>query len=172
MTSTQNIHLEQTRAADLRSLVQLHADAFADDVVRYGKGPLGYNDMTWHRAMLNEHCYLKIMVGQAVVGGIIVVDKGQGHLFLDTLFVHPDYQNMGVGQRAMAKLEQLFPDATRWTVLTPHRNYRNHAFYEKLGYRKIGEITVAKKPGLADDFRLFSYEKLVSAGRESTSWEN
>jgi ribosomal protein S18 acetylase RimI-like enzyme len=172
MTSTQNIRLEQAQAADLGRLVQLHADAFAEDVVRYGKGPLGYDDIIWHRAMLSEHSYLKIMVGRAPVGGIIVVDKGQGHFFLDTLFVHPDYQNMGVGQRAMAELEQLFPNATRWTVLTPHRNYRNHAFYEKLGYRKIGEITVANRPGLAGDFCLFSYERLVSPGRESTSWEN
>lgn len=46
-----------------------------------------------------------------------------------------------------------------WRLHTPYKNYRNHHFYEKMGYKKIGE-TVPKVDKVG--FYLFEYEKRIS----------
>jgi ribosomal protein S18 acetylase RimI-like enzyme len=158
----QTLHLEPAYSVDIETLVQFHSAAFVEDEIKYGAGPPGHRDEAWHRAMLAQHHYFKMLWGALLVGGAIVVEKGEGHFYLDTLFIHPDYHNQGLGQQAMLALERAFPQARRWTLATPHQNFRNHHFYEKLGYRKIAEEWVTDVPNLATDFGVFVYEKLVS----------
>lgn len=155
------IHLEPATPADIVSLMHMHAEAFADDEVEYGKGPPGYRDLECHRDMLAQNSYFKILSGMDLAGGIVVVDEGDGHYYLDKLFIDPRFHNRGFGQHALRRMEQAFPLATRWTLVTPYRNYRNHHFYEKMGYRKIAEKFVTGQPGLEKGFCLFVYEKLI-----------
>lgn len=34
--------------------------------------------------------------------------------------------------------EKIFEDASIWTLETPHKSYKNHSFYEKMGYVRTG----------------------------------
>jgi len=43
----------------------------------------------------------------------------------------------------------------KWSLDTPYLSYRNHHFYEKMGYKKVGETQLEK----GSKFRLFEYEK-------------
>ena len=159
--SANPIRLEPATAADIESLMHMHAEAFVDDETQYGKGPPGHRDLASHRDMLAKNIYLKVLSGAELAGGVVVVDEGGGHYYLDKLFIDPRFHNRGIGQLAMRQMEQAFPMATRWTLVTPYRNYRNHHFYEKMGYRKIAEKFVTGRPGLEEGFRLFVYEKLI-----------
>lgn len=144
---------------DVDSLVLVHSLAFMESEQMYGSGPPGYQDRLWHLEALKTKGYIKIMDRGETIGGIIVVDRGAREYFLDTLFVHPDQQNKGIGRKAMNHLDQRYPAARKWSLLTPYRDYRNQNFYESLGFCKVGELPITRQ-GLDPDFRLFQYEKV------------
>lgn len=64
------------------------------------------------------------------------------------------YQNKKIGSMLMKHLDEVFPDAKLWHLNTPYKSYRNHHFYEKYGYVKVGETEPEK-----DGFCLFQYER-------------
>jgi len=82
--------------------------------------------------------YYKILDDYRIIGGIIAFDKGKGHYNLGRIFIHPDYQNKGIGAQAIEFIENTLPQATRWTLGTPRWNKRTQHFYQKMGYVKIG----------------------------------
>jgi hypothetical protein len=55
----------------------------------------------------------------------------------------------------MSFINNAFKQWTKWTLDTPYKNYRNHYFYEKHGFKKIEEF----KPESNKPFTLFIYEK-------------
>lgn len=59
--------------------------------------------------------------------------------------VSKEYQNQGIGAKAISFLENEFPDAKCWRLYTPYKNYRNHHFYEKMGYKKLEKQNPEKK---------------------------
>lgn len=62
---------------------------------------------------------------------------------LDCLCIIPQYENQGIGQKAVEFIESQFPNATSWYLETPSDKKRNHYFYIKCGY----EITDEKMEG-------------------------
>lgn len=50
----------------------------------------------------------------------------------------------------MKLVEEEFPSAVEWVLDTPHLNFRNHHFYEKIGYKKIGQHQINEKLILID----------------------
>ena len=101
--------------------------------------------------------YFKILDGDAIIGGIIVVPLPGQHHELGRIYLLPEYQNRGIGTRAMQFIEHTFPAATRWTLDTPCWAIRNHHFYEKLGYVQIGETSHYAN----DSPPVFHYEKRI-----------
>jgi GNAT superfamily N-acetyltransferase len=160
MKSKSSLKFDSAGPNDADQLMIVHADAFSEAEQMYGKGPPGYKDSSWHIEMLKKHTYIKISDVNEIVGGIIVHDKSDGEYFLDTLFVRPNYQNLGVGRQAVMHIEEMLSNAKKWSLVTPYRDFRNHHFYESLGYVKVGEIPVQSE-GMDPDFTLFQYEKMV-----------
>lgn len=150
------ILLERARPQDALELQRIQTAAFKVDLEKYGSGPSGYDSLQWQIDMMETQNYFKIILdGGKIIGGMVVFDKGQDHLHLGRIFIEPDYQNLGLGQSAVNMLEQAYPDARRWTLDTPYLNLRNHHFYEKLGYIKVGET----EPDPETGFYLFLFEK-------------
>jgi GNAT superfamily N-acetyltransferase len=156
-------HLELALRADLIVLLPMHMRAFAVDVAQYGQGPPGYNRLEWHKEMLDQAIYYKIQHQGRIVGGIIVRERSAEHYYLDTLFVDPEFHNSGIGTQAMIVLEHMFPMIQLWSLHTPYQSYRNHHFYEKLGYRKVGQTDPTEHPGAVEGFCLWLYEKRIVA---------
>lgn len=157
------LQLGLATADAIAALTAIHAAAFAEDVRQYGQGPAGVGDAAWHRERLADHTYLALRLGQRLIGGLIVEERGADEAFLDAFFIDPAEHNRGYGRRALRLLEQKFPHVRRWTLYTPHRSFRNHHVYERAGYHKIGEVQVPAHPDLAPDFVLFEYERLLDA---------
>jgi GNAT superfamily N-acetyltransferase len=146
----------QLELSDIEEFMQAKVDAFAEDVVIYGFGPSGYDSIdSLKNAMEKYHIYKMVLDGD-IVGGISCYDQGNDEYWIGGIYVKRACQNIGIGAKAMLFIEAEFPQAKVWRLDTPYKSYRNHYFYEKLGYRKIGETEPDQEK---EGFYLFLYEK-------------
>ncbi|KAA0564409.1 GNAT family N-acetyltransferase [Bacillus sp. CH30_1T] len=83
--------------------------------------------------------YFKIIYQEELVGGVIVTLEGKRHGRVDRIFVDPNYQGKGIGSSTIRLIEEKFPKVRLWELETSRRRLNNHAFYEKMGYKKIFE---------------------------------
>lgn len=91
---------------------------------------------------------LKIKYGKKIIGAILYrVQPDEEHtIYLGQLFIHPDFQNQGIGMHVIAKLlPALHPLTKRYEVLTRHQNGAAFRLYcNKLGF-KVGDIVLVQK---------------------------
>lgn len=70
---------------------------------------------------------------------------GDVHHHLPLLGVHPKYQSRGYGRRLMLAVERICRDNPRSCGIgLDTGNSRYLKFYESLGYRQVGEVTLGK----------------------------
>lgn len=137
-----NVQFRRTTPADVDVLTVVQKITFDDDSQKYlGKpcgGPPGYDSAEWSLARMHDGIYFKMVADSQIIGGIIVFNLGSGHFNLGRIYIHPDYQNRGIGTQALQFLETTFQEAKRWSLDTPVWATRNHHFYEKMGYVRVG----------------------------------
>ncbi|MBD3183208.1 GNAT family N-acetyltransferase [Candidatus Poribacteria bacterium] len=135
------IIFKKAKPQDAKGLAFASWKAFDNDI-NYGAkgkgGPPGYKSEKWQSRMMRLGKYYKIMYEFRIIGGFIVFEKKNSHFELGRIFIHPDYQNQGIGARAIEFMEKEFPQARRWTLGTPRWNKHAQHFYEKMGFVKIG----------------------------------
>jgi GNAT superfamily N-acetyltransferase len=152
------IRFEKARIGDAEVLTEIQKRTFDDDALCFGGqpagGPPGYDSADWTLWAMKTGIYYKILAGDQIVGGVILFDMHRHHFNLGRIFVDPDWQNQGIGSQAIRFVEKTFPYVKKWSLDTPEWAIRNHHFYEKLGYVKVGE----EVPEGAD-IRLCLYEK-------------
>ncbi|MGA9351332.1 MAG: GNAT family N-acetyltransferase [Anaerolineae bacterium] len=111
------IRFEKARPTDAATLARISERAFHSDIHCGAPGlggPPGYESEQWQRKMMHIGDYYKILVGDQIVGGFIVLRKGPREYELGRIFVDPDYQNQGAGTQAMEFLWEEYPLAKRW----------------------------------------------------------
>lgn len=88
------------------------------------------------------------------VGAMKVLLRGFCGLYpyLSLIGVHADSRGLGVGGFLMAQLEQLSREsgARRVTLMVSDFNESAQRFYHRLGYRPLGTIPDAAKPGITE----------------------
>ncbi|MCD8872656.1 GNAT family N-acetyltransferase (plasmid) [Staphylococcus xylosus] len=103
-----------------------------------------------HDITTNQH--FTIFLEENIVGAFEIKEKHNSqHLY--KIFISQNEQNNGIGKLTMKMIFEKFTNKNKWTVYTPHKNYRNHHFYESLGFEKYGEAI------LSDKLTLFKYVK-------------
>lgn len=150
------INFELVKEKDLEIVKNIAIKAFQDDLKKYGSMPPGIESINWHVDKLNDGNYYKIISDSQIVGAMKIYDKGNGHFHLGSLFIDPLLQNQGIGSETMNYIFKTFNQWSKWTLDTPYKNYRNHYFYEKHGFKKIQEF----KPEPNNPFTLYLYEKV------------
>ena len=152
------ITFERATPDDAQALMAVQIAAFHDDARIYPGveigGPPGYDSIENVLTKIDQAEYYKILSDGRIVGGIVLYDEGEGHFHLDLLYVDPAYHSRGIGTQAMQFIEHTYP-AKKWTLHTPLYATRNHHFYEKLGYVKVGEEEY--------DIVLIAYEKQMDS---------
>lgn len=135
---------KEIEEADVPALTTVMTLAFDDDAQKHlGEergGPEGYDDGEFFRMWLfgyDESVGFKVLTGDRVVGGIIVWVLPDNHNVLGTIFVDPEWQDMGVGQRTWRFIEETYPDTRSWRLATPSHATKNHHFYAKCGFSKV-----------------------------------
>lgn len=70
------------------------------------------------------------------------------------MFIHPIYQGIGIAQKVLILIEEMFPEAQSFELATILEEERNCFLYEKMGYKRTEET---KK--LNDKTTLIHYKK-------------
>lgn len=137
------VRFMKATSRDAEKLASASKSAFENDIhygapVHGGKagGPPGYQSPDWQRRMMRMGSYYKILVDNQIVGGFIVFPGAIREYYLGRVFIHPGFQNQGIGTRAMSFMFDEFPLAKSWTVDTPSWNQRTRHFYEKSGFQE------------------------------------
>jgi GNAT superfamily N-acetyltransferase len=151
------ILFERATLEDAQNLVDLKIRAFAEDAQRYGSGPPNHDSLEHTRRAIEQALSHKILCNGKAIGGFVLFDQGSDHMRLGSLYLDPDYHNRGIGSQAIHFMESAFPHIRKWSLDTPYQNYRNHHFYEKNGYVKVGQTP----PEGLNGFYLFLYEKNI-----------
>ncbi|MEZ8741148.1 GNAT family N-acetyltransferase [Photobacterium swingsii] len=147
--------LELANVADALVLKALCMEAFTPDFEQYGGFPPGVEDIDWHLGQITTGHYYKIYYNDELAGGILTVPTTDVETEIKLFYITGDFQDKQLGSKVIALIEQCYPMTKQWSLVTPYKSYRNHHFYEKQGYVKVGEL----QPEPNDEFRLFQYEK-------------
>ncbi len=98
--------------------------------------------------------YYFIQAGNALVGGIRIVDMGDGsRKRISPLYILPAYQGKGYAQAAMLEAERIH-GAHHWQLDTILQEAGNCYLYEKMGYRQTGRLTP-----IQENMTIVDYEK-------------
>ncbi|WOO35199.1 GNAT family N-acetyltransferase [Anaerocolumna sp. AGMB13020] len=133
------IDFELANENDTNKIINVQNQSFYEDYVKYGECP-AYNES--EQAMFNQiqnASVYKILKDKEIIGDIVIRKRENNNFYLRVISVIPQYQNLGVGQMAIKFIENEFPEASEWELITPFKSYRNHHFYEKMGYVKVEE---------------------------------
>lgn len=163
MSVPEGVSIIEAVEEDAVGLAGISRRAFDSDIDAGAEGPGGpprYDSADAHvrymRSTFLDCC--KILIGDLIVGGLMVGSAGEEHKVLERIFVDPDYHNRRIGQRAIELPGGLFPSAKLWTLGTPEWNLRTKHFHEKLGFVQVGWE-------LSEKWRGRWYEKLMDPSK-------
>ncbi|WP_419880691.1 GNAT family N-acetyltransferase [Peribacillus sp. B-H-3] len=145
----------KTTMEDIDILLPIQKASFQEDLEKYEDFETNPACESFEKLAQNikKYHHFTILDGETVIGAIDVRGNNE-RMHLDKVFISPFNQNNGAGTAAILFLEEKFPNVRLWTLYTPYLSFRNHYFYEKLGYKKTKEVQLAPK------LILFKYEKL------------
>jgi GNAT superfamily N-acetyltransferase len=158
MNGERMVEIKKAESNDKRELTRLAIEAFTEDKNKYGQFPPFIDIEKNALRYIDKGFIFKIIKEDRIIGGAVIFKEGTEDYSLGTIFICPPYQNQGIGKTVMSLIEAEFPNARRWRLDTPHLSFRNHHFYEKMGYIKVGEEFPNKND---KDFKLFLYEKRI-----------
>jgi len=82
--------------------------------------------------------YYKIVSSDTLIGGIWVFEKEAKIFRVGIVYILPEYQCKGVGQKALSIAENMHRDANGWELDCPEDLSINRHCYEKAGYTLTG----------------------------------
>ncbi len=147
--------IELASAVDAETLQNMSIIAFTSDFKQYGAFPPHIQSVEWHLSQIEKGHYFKIEYSGEMAGGICLILHGESLIKIKYFFIVESFQNKRIGSQVIKLIEEQYNNVATWSLVTPYKAYRNHHFYEKLGYVKIGEI----QPDPNDEFKIFKYIK-------------
>jgi GNAT superfamily N-acetyltransferase len=129
---------------DVALLTPIMKLAFDDDAKRHLNencgGPDGYDNggflTKW--ALHKDSTAYKILKDGKPIGAVILWINNNNENFLGNMFIHPEYQDKGVGSIVWKFVESEYPQTVIWRTDTPGFAKRNHHFYvNKCGFKIV-----------------------------------
>ena len=81
-----------------------------------------------------------IYVDESITGAVRVVDKKDGsRKRVAPIFIMEQYRNKGIAQKAFSEVERIH-GKNNWKLDTIFQEKGNCYLYEKLGYKRVGEL--------------------------------
>lgn len=149
------IIIDRSLPEDAIELIKVQNICFQEDYEKYNECPAYQESVDNMLDMIKNAIVYKIVIDNQIIGDIIVRKRSETHYYLRTISVIPAYQNLGIGKKAIEFIEKDNPDGIIWSLITPNGNVRNLHFYERLGYKKIGEEIKS------DKLTLIKYQKEI-----------
>lgn len=147
----QTIDIQKALPSDASILTGISIKSFHSDIHHgFDKegGPPGYDSESYQLQVIENIDYYKVLLGQKIIGGVIVFYEGNGKYNLARIYIDPDYHRQGYGLLAMEMILKKYPDAKEWWLDTPSVNTRTRPFYLKCGFeisREEGGLLIFKR---------------------------
>lgn len=150
-----NIVFERAEKKDISQLIKVQKLSFREEFIQHGEcAP--YNEKAKDiEHLIENHIVYKIIIDEEIIGDMVIIIKSKNFYYLKIIAVIPNYQNLGIGKKALDFMEKDNPNATLWRLITSKDNKKNCHFYESMGYKSVREI-IRK-----ESFDLVNYEKII-----------
>ena len=136
--------LERISEDDVSEMTKIMKRAFDEDTRRHlgeeAGGPPGYDNGEFIRKWyLNSGADgYKIMKDGKLIGGVNLFINDNNENYLGNIFIDPFCEDKGLGTAVWKMVEEMYPDAVKWTTDTPGFSKRNHNFYvNKCGFKIV-----------------------------------
>ena len=156
-----NISIKRTVPEEAEELAQIQKAAFLplyekfhDEGNPYHRGA---EDIL--KRLNKNNRYFTILLNEKIVGGIFYrcigtrppcIDIGVGEYYLCRIYIHPDYQSMGIASKVILLCEKEFADAKEYHIDFPAIMAKNRRCYEKAGFEDTGKtLCIPNAPELA-----------------------
>lgn len=134
-----NLKFVKATNEDAEELIHIQDACFYLDYLKYGECPLYHQSKRAIEEDIEAHIVFKVMVNGKCVGDIIARKIKEDRYFLHCLCILPDFENQGIGQKAINFIERFCEDAVSWELMTPSDKVKNHYFFHKCKYNRKGE---------------------------------
>lgn len=141
---SKELRLEPILISDALEIKDIMIKIVEDESVRWfknGDKPYvpEYNSIEMQKYHTWDNKYYKIIYENNIVGVVLIYTTGKEHGRIDRFYILPEYQNLGMGSEVLKLVENLFQGINIWTLDTIQQSQRNHHFYEKNGYKLVGQ---------------------------------
>jgi len=160
------ITFREVTPKDATLLADLAVRAFTWDRETYASMPV-LGAATEQQSRIGHGYYFAICLGNMIIGAIGGPVWDDTSRTIGPFFIEPELHGKGVGTKAVEFIQKRFPETPIWWVSTPHKSYRNHRFYEKVGFKKVKDLAPDANADVPEDFYLHLYRK-VSTCQPST----
>jgi N-acetylglutamate synthase-like GNAT family acetyltransferase len=135
--------IEKAQFCDLEDILSLQKLAFQSEAKLFNDYSI--TPLTQSIESIEEdfksNLYLKALYDGKILGSIRAYEK-ENICYIGRLFVHPDYQNKGIGKSLMVHIEELFNHCSIYSLFTAKRVPKNLYFYKEQGYSIVNEEKV------------------------------
>jgi len=153
-----DFQLVRATADDAQDLLNMQRKCFKNHFERYQDlSGSPYKELLEKMLFKINHeqgSYYKIVSSKVLIGAIWIFEKESKIFRVGILYILPEYQGKGVGQKALAMAENLHGDAKGWELECPEDLSVNRRCYEKAGYILTGEKEI-----INDRLTLLYYKK-------------
>jgi len=139
-----SITLEKATESDMKEIWKMQVEAFKSLLVKYQDYDMSPATESYEN-VLNKYkqpwtCYYFIIKNNEKVGAVRVIDKKDGsRKRISPIWIMPVFRNQGLGQLAIRELEKIY-GSHHWRLDTILQEQGNIYLYEKMGYKRIGDI--------------------------------
>lgn len=138
-----NIKFLRFQESDIPEVTKIMTEAFNyDSQIHLGcnGGPDGYDDGSFLKkwALNKKATSFKILINDELAGATVLWINQNKENFLGCIFLHPRFEDKGIGTEIWKLIEKMYPDTKIWRTETPIFSHRNHNFYvNKCGFHVI-----------------------------------
>lgn len=138
------IELLKATESDIKEIWEMQVEAFKSLLEKYQDYDMSPATESYEN-VLNKYkqhwtSYFFIIRNNEKVGVVRVIDKKDGsRKRIAPIWIMPAFRNQGLAQLAMREVEKLY-DTHHWQLDTILQEQGNIYLYEKLGYKRTGEI--------------------------------
>jgi ribosomal protein S18 acetylase RimI-like enzyme len=133
-----DVMIKRAKTEDAEEILDLQKLAYQSQAKIYNDYSLPPLTQTLEEVKVDfeDQIVLKATISKRIIGSVrAYVDEET--CYIGRLFVHPDFQNRGIGTELMNAIERTFNEAKRFRLFTGHRSDKSIYLYQKLGYKMI-----------------------------------
>lgn len=135
--------IEQVQPEDLESLLAVQELSYENEFKEWKKEhvPPVHQTIEDLKADLTKGPFLKAMDESGMIIGSVRGFEQDDTVYLSKLFVHPLYQDRGIGHQLMTYIERMYPNR-RFEIYTTCHSSKKLDLYARMGYIPFKEEAI------------------------------